>query len=186
MSIENGRWVPGIGDPTVLGWVTVAVYFIVALVCLKAVFNEQSDRKLKTFWLILTFFLIALGINKQLDLHTLFTQIGRNIALEQGWYKDRRTVQAGFIIIIGLTGVTFLTFLIKIYHDTSSSVKIALTGCVILFAFILIRASSFNHIEIFINLEFIGIKLNWLLELSGLVVIGVGAYRYTTHQKIPQ
>ena len=186
MSIENERWVPGIGDPTIIGWVTVTVYFIVALVCLRAVFNSESDRKLKTFWLILTFFLIALGINKQLDLQTLFTQIGRSIALEQGWYKDRRTVQAGFIIIIGLTGVTFLIFLIKIYHGTSSSVKIALTGCVILFSFILIRASSFHHTDLFINLKFIGIKMNWLLELSGLVVIGVGAYRYTTHQKIPQ
>ena len=29
-AVEGGRWKPGIGDPTVMGWVTVAAYFVTA------------------------------------------------------------------------------------------------------------------------------------------------------------
>ena len=133
--------------------------------------------------LFLTFFLLALGINKQLDLQSLFTQIGKDIAIEQGWYKDRRIIQTGFIILIGLVGVTTLTILIKTYHNTSSSVKIALAGCTILFSFILIRASSFHHMDIFINMKLIGVRMNWLLELGGLTIIGMGAFRYFYSKK---
>jgi len=43
MSVENGKWIPGIGDPTIIGWITVAVYFIVALICLKAAFTSNSE-----------------------------------------------------------------------------------------------------------------------------------------------
>ena len=167
---------------------TVAAYFIVAVICLKAAFTSKLDgnqnksnheKSIKTFWLFLTFFLIALGINKQLDLQSLLTQIGKDIAIEQGWYKNRHIVQLGFIILIGLTGVTALTFMIKTYRNTNFSVNIALTGCIILFSFILIRASSFHHMDIFINIKVASVKMNWLLELGGLVIIGIGGFRYT-------
>lgn len=194
MSIESDRWVPGIGDPTVIGWVTVAVYFVVALISLKATFlsqqnnlakcNSRQDKSIKVFWLFLTFFLIALGINKQLDLQSLLTQIGRDIAKSHGWYKDRRLFQTGFIILIGVIGITSLTLLIRTYRNTCYSIKIALTGCAILFIFILIRASSFHHMDIFINMKLIGIKMNWLLELGSLAIIGLGGYRYTLLNKI--
>ena len=183
MSIENGRWVPGIGDPTIIGWVTVAVYFIVAIICLKAAFTSNYEKPIKNFWLFLTLFLIALGINKQLDLQSLLTQIGKDMAISQGWYKDRRLVQAGFIILIGLLGITALTFLIKTYRNANFSIEIALTGCIILFSFILIRASSFHHMDIFINMKLVGVKMNWLLELGGLAIIGLGGFRYFYSKK---
>jgi hypothetical protein len=181
MSVENGHWVPGIGDPSVMGWVTVIVYFIVAIICLKAAVSEKPE---KLFWLFLTFTLIALGINKQLDLQSLLIQFGRGIAIEQGWYKDRRLIQVVFIILLGLLGISALTVLIKTYHHACFTVKIALTGCAILFSFILIRASSFNHLDIFINMKLASAIINGLLELGGLIVIGTGGYRYITRNKV--
>ena len=183
MSIENGRWVPGIGDPTITGWITVAVYFIVAIICLKATLASSSEKSIKNFWLFLTFFLIALGINKQLDLQSLLTQIGKGIAIEQGWYKNRHIVQLDFIILIGLIGVTGIALLLKIYKNSSSAIKIALMGCVILFAFIFIRASSFHHMDIFINTRLAGVKMNWLFELGSLAIIGLGGFQYFHSKK---
>ena len=186
--LEHGRWVPGIGDPTIIGWVTVAVYFIVALICFKAVFLSNihyrqnkpgSDKSILVFWNFLAFILIFLGFNKQLDLQSLLTQIGRDIAVEQGWYKSRRTVQVIFVISIGLIGVATFTYLIRTYRNTNSSVKIALTGCVILFSFIFIRASSFHHIDIFISMKLAGVRMNGALELGGLAIIGIGGFRYS-------
>ena len=178
MSIENGRWVPSIGDPTILGWVTVFVYFTVAIICLKAATSAESKKSEKLFWLYLTIFLIALGINKQLDLQSLFTQIGKDLAIAQGWYKDRRLVQIGFIILIGLLGVTSATILIRTYRNANTAIKIAFAGCIILFVFILIRASSFHHMDIFINMKVADVRMNGILELGGLAIIGTGGLRY--------
>ena len=180
MSIENNHWVPSIGDPTITGWVTVAVYFIVAVICFKATQTSKhnSEKSIKNLWLFLTLFLIALGINKQLDLQTLFTQISRSLAIEQGWYKDRRMIQISFILLIGLTGIVSIAFLLKTYRNSTSAIKIVLTGCVILFVFILIRASSFHHMDAFINLKLAEIKMNGLFEIAGLTIIGFGALKY--------
>ena len=178
MSIENGRWAPSIGDPTVMGWVTVVVYFTVAIICLKAATTENANKSEKLFWFYLTFFLIALGINKQLDLQSLLTQTGKDLAIAQGWYKDRRFIQMGFIILIGLLGVTGTIILLKTYRNANTAIKIAFVGCIILFVFIIMRASSFHHMDLFINMEFVGAKMNWLLELGGLAIIGVGCLHY--------
>lgn len=68
MGVNAGRWTPSIGDPTIIGWVTVVVYFIVASICLKAALKAKldSDKTIKNLWLFLTVFLIALGINNNL------------------------------------------------------------------------------------------------------------------------
>ena len=178
MGIENGRWVASIGDPTVMGWITVAVYFTVAIICLKAATTENANKSEKHFWFYLTFFLMALGINKQLDLQSLLTQTGKDLAIAQGWYKDRRFIQMGFIILIGLLGVTGTIILLKTYRNANTAIKIAFVGCIILFVFILMRASSFHYMDIFINKELAGVRMNGILELGGLAIIGVGGFLY--------
>ena len=179
MSIQNNHWVPSIGDPTILGWITVFAYFLVAIICIQAMTSVNSNKSENLFWLFLTIFLVALGINKQLDLQSLLTQVGRDFAIEQGWYKDRRTVQMIFIILIGLLGVTGTAVLLKIYWNANTAIKIAFSGCIILFAFILIRASSFHHMDMFINMKLADVRINGILELGGLAIIGVGGFKYS-------
>lgn len=188
MIVENNHWIPSVSDPNIIGWITVAIYFIVAIICLKAAFipidNNLHQEKIKRFWLFLTFFLIALGINKQLDLQTLFTQLGKNISIEQGWYENRRLVQLCFIILIGIICITSITLLLKIYKRSSAAIKTSLISCIILFSFILIRASSFHYIDSFINITVMSIKMDWLLELGGLATIGIGGFQYSQSKNI--
>jgi hypothetical protein len=47
--------------------------------------------------------LFALGINKQLDLQTALTELGRVLALSQGWYEQRQVVQFWFIAALAAT-----------------------------------------------------------------------------------
>ena len=49
--------------------------------------------------------LTALGINKQLDLQSLLTQLLRDAAQFQGWYADRRHYQFAFVVAIAAAGV---------------------------------------------------------------------------------
>ena len=93
----GGRWRPGIGDPTIMGWVTVAAYLVAALGCGLAAWCEpdfDGSRRPRSrpsrFWLALTTLLVALGINKQLDLQTFVTQVGRDTINAWGCYSASR------------------------------------------------------------------------------------------------
>ncbi len=103
-----GNWSPKIGDPTVMGWVTVAAYFLAAWLSYRAYRAAHEDVEphpgVRRLWALLTGALVLLGINKQLDLQTAFTETGRWLAHSQGWYDDRRPVQAVFIALFCLLG----------------------------------------------------------------------------------
>jgi hypothetical protein len=43
---------------------------------------------------------LRLTINKQLDLQSAWTEIGRLIAIGEGWYGRREVVQLYFIIVV--------------------------------------------------------------------------------------
>src|SRR5688572_33006079 len=102
-SLSSGQWKPGIGDPTLLGWLTVAVYLAGAAICWKAAAASVGTRwptytrGEPLFWLVCAVFLLCLGVNKQLDLQTWFTVLGKSLAKDTGWYEQRRLVQACFI-----------------------------------------------------------------------------------------
>ncbi|OQK17041.1 hypothetical protein AU255_03850 [Methyloprofundus sedimenti] len=87
------NWQPQIGDPTAMGWITVALYFFMALVAFKVIvsvpvlFSAETAVKQKWFWSLVTLILLILGINKQLDLQSLFTAIGKYYAHRDGWYE---------------------------------------------------------------------------------------------------
>lgn len=178
MNIENNHWLPNIGDPNITGWVTVAAYIVIALICLKAAFSKSTDKSVKIFWLLLCTFLIILGINKQFDLQTVFTLFSKNIAKKQDWYESRYIVQIAFIILIGSVGSKTVTYLLKNFQDTCSSVKIALSVSAILFCFILIKASSFHYLDLLINIKLIGMKINTLFELGALAIIGISSLKF--------
>src|SRR3712207_4883602 len=105
------RWHPGVGDPTLRGWLTVGAYALGAGLALRAAWVSArhaepslapADRRtLVGFWCLTAVVLVLLGINKQLDLQTWFIQVMRDLAKEQGWYEARRQYQIEFVV--GLT-----------------------------------------------------------------------------------
>ncbi|HEY8942673.1 MAG TPA: hypothetical protein VIM73_00370, partial [Polyangiaceae bacterium] len=88
-----GNWSPGIGDPTVTGWVTVVAYLATAVSCtllalrIPRVAGPLNRERL--LWGLLAAAFFALGLNKQLDLQSAVTEIGRIVAAKQGWYEQR-------------------------------------------------------------------------------------------------
>src|SRR5262245_10532966 len=57
-----GNWSPGIGDPSVVGWVTVVLYFFAALICLRVGWGKGRPlgRSELIFFRVVTFALVAL------------------------------------------------------------------------------------------------------------------------------
>ena len=176
MSTKQDAWTIGIGDPTVIGWLTVAIYLLAFVCVLRQAKISKVFGANAALWHMLAAFLLFLGLNKQLDLQSLFEQAMRNAAIAHGWYAHRRPAQAGFIIILGVGLLITLVSLRLFIANSWRSYKITWIGIVLLCTFILMRAASFHHFDIFINTHFLGVRLNVLLEIGALLLIILGTF----------
>ena len=172
----DGRWEPGIGDPTAIGWITVVAYGVAAALSLRCARRTVIGLE-HWFWVGSAIALVLLGINKQLDLQSLFTQIGRDIAMREGWYAERRIAQAAFVAALGVAGLVALVGLLWLVRRLPRATQVAGVGLVLLIVFIVIRGASFHHIDQMVGSSFEGIRFNWILELTPLLLIGIAAFR---------
>lgn len=187
----DGGWRPGIGDPTVGGWVTVLCYLVACWYCFRAaqyVFWESrrrrtDRRRLVLFWLVLLGSMAALGVNKQLDLQSLLTHLGRRAAYSQGWYEGRRLIQYGFVLAVGIVLLAILGWLKGLIAGQGMPARIGLLGLLSLGTFVLIRAASFHHVDRLIHVELAGLRLNWMLEIGGTLVVTWGALAEVRHRR---
>lgn len=178
------RWSPGIGDPNVMGWLTVVVYALAAMAtgrrAMRGPFEADSRLRERLFWGIATGLLVLLAVNKQLDLQTFFTEIGRCVARAQGWYEDRREVQLRFIIGIVIAGAAAIVCLWLVMRGTLKRTGLAVLGLGFVCSFVLIRAAGFHHVDTLINTTVAGLRMNWLLEMPGPALVAIAALRGST------
>jgi hypothetical protein len=178
----SDQWEPGIGDPTFMGWLTVFAYFGASFLCLRATRVARgigAERRLVLAWGLLTAGMIFLGFNKQLDLQSLVTVIGRRMAFRGGWYARRHIYQRWFIE--GLLAAGLLALAIGGFVMRRHLREFWLAGCgaVFIVVFVMVRASSFHHVDLFLRDGPGGVRMNWILELSGIACIAIAARRYT-------
>jgi hypothetical protein len=196
-----GNWSPGIGDPTWTGWVTTVAYFVASVLCLGAhrhyaraaaqtapavparpaavatSMSAPAARRLALIWLILTVSLFLLGVNKQLDLQTLFTELGRIVAFRQGWYQRRRVVQASFVVGLAVLGIAGIALMFRLARGHLRQLRLALAGTVFLVAFVAIRATSFHLVDKVLSHQVAVVRMNAIIELGGIALVALGALR---------
>ena len=173
--IGYGRWRLGIGDPTIMGWITAAAYLFTAAVCWSACKRHKKNENCReaSFWLLLTLIFIILGINKQMDLQTLLTEFGREISKSLGWYESRHSVKKIFLAVLGLGCLMFFYFISRYYNNVWQANKLACAGVIFLAVFIVVRAMTFQHI---FKSDFAGF-VKWILELGGIGLVLAGAVK---------
>jgi NADH:ubiquinone oxidoreductase subunit K len=167
------HWSPGIGDPTVGGWVTVALYFLAMISCWRtstALVRTPLSTEYRTWQAIAVMFL-ALGINKQLDLQSALTEIGRIIAINGGWYGQRQGVQYLFILGVAVACAAVSLGLIVLARRSPVATWGALVGTTLVLGFVLIRAASFHHVDKLIGQKILGLRWNWVLEMGGITIV---------------
>jgi hypothetical protein len=183
--VADHRWHPGIGDPTFLGWFTVAAYAVAlhytwfAIATTRQSARElearglpahRSERAVARFWLAVFALLFFLGINKQLDLQTWLTEALRDLSQREGWFEHRRMWQARFIkgmLLAGLASVALCAYFLR---HVLGRIRDTLVGLTVLGSFVLVRAAYFNHVLRR------GGRVHWMLELAGIALLTRAAY----------
>jgi len=176
----TGQWLGG--DPTFLGWLTTAVYLVTAVLCLfcalsvKRLYPGSDPRPHALIWGGLSFLLFFLGLNKELDLQTWFTSTVKRIAWEQGWYAYGQRAQVLFLLAFAVVGFVVVVVVAWSVRRYWRSYIFLLLGVVAILRFIAVRIATFYGIQIPELSRYTGgIRINWLLELIGLLLIAAAA-----------
>jgi hypothetical protein len=147
-----GKWHIGFHDLSVLGLLTTTGFLAVAWMSGRRALEAARDSPalgvdVQPWWII---FAIAflLGVNKQLNLQTLFMDLGRDLSVSYGWFESRRSVQAAFVIASGILGLIAALFALLGYRTfwfahRRMSVGLALVAC-----YCLLRIAEINHVPI--------------------------------------
>jgi len=151
----------------------VVVYLAAALACATAAWRRPGFDG--WFWGLLAVLMLALGLNKQLDLQSLLTQVARDSARQHGWFDQRRTLQAAFILAVVAAMAMLGGLFWHLAPVLRRNMRWAVAGVIFVITYVLIRASSFHHVDIFINRRLFGMKWNWILEIGGTAMVLGGA-----------
>ena len=187
-----------IGDPRAGAWLIFFSYFAVAVICARAfqvswigsqlaVDYPNPERRMKDrqaayrasflFWGIVITLFVFFGINKQIDLQTWLTDVVRQMAVAQGWYEQRATIQTIFVLTTAVTGMVVLSVLLKLTRDLLPRHVLAFVGLASLTVFLMVRAASFHALEAAVHFEIVGMRLSWYLEMAGILCVGSCAVR---------
>ncbi|MEO5900073.1 MAG: hypothetical protein ABIR68_08070 [Ilumatobacteraceae bacterium] len=181
----NGRWHLGIGDPDAISWCIVAAYAVAMGLSVWACWTAaraarrlagvdareaMNQRLLARVWFVVAVVLLALGINKQLDLQTWFLQTARRRAYEGGWYGDRRRYQADGIAIMFLVAMASAAGLVFLLRRVLRRILITIAGLTMLVMFVTIRAISFHYVDYVLQMGG-RFGVNVTLELAGILLI---------------
>ena len=190
--ISQIYWRPRIGDASLMGWLTVAAYGLTAILCLMAALKQNAGlggstaggvagaenkgaRLQRRLWLGVAVLMALLCVNKQLDLQSLLTNIGRIVAKQGGWYDQRRTVQFWFVVAIALIGVAAIALLVRKTRSLFKGRPLLLIGLSLLLLFVVMRAVSYHQVGVFLGKRVLGLKLNWILELGSIALVAASA-----------
>lgn len=168
-------WYERIGDAGMVGWATAAGYGIAALLCLGA--GGRAAGRERALWLAAGLALLALGLNKQLDLQVALIEFWREVALAQGWYGARRMVQYAAFVLGALGAAALALGLLPVLRRQGRELRIAYAGLGLIGVYVALRAAKFQHVLWSAPGGPKGAGWLALLELGGLALVAVAALR---------
>ena len=170
-------WRASIGGADLADWITVSGYLCAAFLSTRAAIAaaERDERPTSAFWWIVGVSLVALGINKVLDLQTLLTALGRALAKANGWYHQRREVQFAFVVSLALAMISAIAATLWFTRHAGAAVRLAQVGLASIITFILLRAASIHHVDALLGYGRSAFPLGPFQEIAGIVVVAWGA-----------
>jgi hypothetical protein len=162
------QWIAERGDEGILPWVVTLSYLMAGGICLARPGTSEAP-----YWKGFGAFMILMGLNKQLDLQTLWRCVFRDELAKIVIPADRRNLERLFIFVLSAVALTLFGLLEVRLRNMSTALRVAGVGVAIIVVFALFRGAIFDHI---IKLSASGVSGDpqWL-ELLGAILAGGAA-----------
>ena len=163
-----------VGDPTVLGWTTFALYLIAAACSLRCGLiggKSGNPSELGHVWRVQAGVFLLLGLNKQLDLQTALIELGRRLTLFAGWYQYRREIQILFFAGLVAMGCVVVVKHSNAMRNFGRKHPLAASGDVLIGAYILIRTIYMDHLGEMMGFDLENVPGLWVAEILGLIFV---------------
>ncbi len=179
-----GQWSPGVGDPTLAAWLIVIAYVVAAVLCWRAAQRVGAQQRLERMWWVATSTALwGLGINKQLDLQTALTELGRMVTVALDIVSLRWLLRWSLVAVLALAALAVGTLLLRMTRRAPRPTRTAVLGVIGLMTFIVLRASVLYRVGG--NDEFLSAALFTVLEALPLLTICIGAIGRTRTPMAP-
>ena len=173
-------WNSSILRSDMVDWVTVAAYLFSAVLAFYAAKRAGADglERERLFWRAMVGLLVFLGVNELLDLQSLLTILGRDLAKSLGWYEQRRTFQ--LLLVLGFATIALFAAAYGIWftRNMGIAVRTSLIGVVAIGLFAFGRAAHFNHVQAFLADGAHSFPFGSIQELIGVFIVGASAFAY--------
>jgi hypothetical protein len=165
-----------------IGWHHLAfavAYAVAATLCCVSAAVAERDGGSGLAWHALAMLLVLLGINSmvRLDLFAVFAL--RAVARAQGWYAQRRAIQAGVLALVLLAAVVAIAALRTRLAPAWQRCEFVATGLGLLLVVAVLRAISLHYTDRALDTRVAGISLGRLVEFAGLGLTAAGALRWS-------
>jgi hypothetical protein len=172
---ELFRWKLCFGDPTFIGWLLTGIYLLIGMFALRRSYKlaECSGE-----WFAMGALMLFFSFNKQLDLQTLISDVGRWIATSLGLMEQRHLFKIFFMLAMVLCIVLTIWYLRKTVLVFFRQFKLTVVGLAGFIIFIILRASSFHLFSDGFNLFLTNVYFFSILELNSLLIILFSTINY--------
>ena len=178
------------GDATISGILLTIAYLLCAALCWRGAKRSavspdvgvkavELARTRRQFWIGAAILLLALGLERQLNLLGLVTDHGRAWLVRGDVYDERRAFQLPLILGIAGTGGVGLAVALIAHRRAGWPIALALTGLAFLLTFVVVRAVSFHDVDGWLHRPWLGIAATHLIEMGGIALTAVAAFAFS-------
>lgn len=167
-------------DDDEVSWFITTLYFMTLIIFFRIFLLARRYAVDSRFWLILTIFILLMGLNKQFDIQTDIKNYIRDIAIYEGWYESRAYIQTlliSFITLIGLITLVKAKFILKRYWIRYKWICLSFG---LLIFYISIRLISLHAMDIALRYQIYEIiKVQQIIEISIIMLLIISCIPFT-------
>jgi len=166
-------------------WLRVLAYVVAAGIAFLAGQRELTARVRRpelwpTFWFLTGATLCVMALGRLGNVAEFVSDFGRRQARAEGWYEDRRFLQALAVGAVGFVWFSVVTVAIWRVPERRRRYLPMFVAVFSLLVFAAVRLVSLHHVDtILYRRPVVGVKIAALVELAG-VVAGIAAAAWAT------